>query len=50
MQIPIEPHDRVIAAFPWREYVLIVTESGRLYQLSIKEDVLGHPQVRVLPS
>lgn len=30
MQIPLEPHDRVVASFPWRDWAVVVTERGKI--------------------
>lgn len=39
MQIPIDRHDRVISAFQFRDYVLVVTETGAVFQIFIQEDM-----------
>lgn len=37
MQLPIETGDRVIASFPWRDKVIVITEQGRIYMLECSE-------------
>jgi len=38
MKIPLEPGDRVVAAFPFRELVMVVTERGAVFKIIISED------------
>ena len=34
MLIPLSPGDRVIAAFPWQDKIVVVTEQGRVFQIA----------------
>ena len=33
MEIPLKPHDRVIAAFNHRDIIVIVTKRGEVFQI-----------------
>ncbi len=35
LQIPLENGDEVIAAFPWHDFVLVVTQRGCVFKLGI---------------
>ena len=34
MRVPLAPGDRVIAAFPWRDKIIVVTENGHVFEIA----------------
>lgn len=38
MQIPMDAHDRVVASFPFRDKVLVITERGKVFVIEVGED------------
>lgn len=39
--LPIERDDRVVAAFPFRDKVVVISESGKVFELRVDEDIGG---------
>ncbi len=37
LQVPLNPNDRVVAAFPLRDDIFIITAEGRIWQLAYSE-------------
>lgn len=50
MKIPMRDTDRVVAAFPYRDFVLVVTEEGEVFEIlighSLAEDRIVKIQAR----
>lgn len=38
MQIPLRDGDRVVAAFQFRDYVLVITETGMVFKIKVSND------------
>lgn len=47
MQIPLQPGDYVVAAFPFRDQVFIITRHGDVFHMLIS-DVDGLPTFTIL--
>lgn len=41
LKLPVEPHDEVVAAFPWRDKVLAITRRGDVFELYVDESIAG---------
>ncbi len=37
LRVPLDPDDRVVAAFPLRDQIFIITAEGRIWQLAYSE-------------
>jgi len=37
-ELPLKPGDRVIAAFPFRDKVLVITEGGQVLEIRVDDD------------
>jgi len=46
LQLPLGNVDRIVAAFPFRDNVFVVTEAGLVFQLTIDEKD-GLPVIRL---
>jgi len=48
IRLPLQPHDKVVTSFPWRDKVLVITECGKVFELAIQERD-GLTEVRQVP-
>ncbi len=45
MQIPLQAADKVVATFPYRDFVLVITERGEVFRIFMGEGMDFHPEV-----
>ncbi len=38
LELPIGKEDQVVAAFPWRDNIVIITRSGKIFRLGVELD------------
>ena len=46
--LPLKPGDRVIASFPFRDQVLVITQWGHVWQIKVEEDPMAGCEIRLV--
>ena len=47
MQIPLSSGDRVVASFPWRDCIIVVTEFGKIFRV-VWNTERDYPEIHAL--